>query len=116
RVQELAQNPDLLQLLGRGDELFAARAGAVDIDRWEHALFGNASIQVDFGVARALEFLVDHVVHARAGIDQRGRQNRQRAALLDVARRAEEALRTLQSVRVDTAGEHLARARSEERR
>jgi len=45
---------------------------------------------VDLAVAGALEFLEDHLVHAAAGVDQRGGNDRQRAAFLDVARRAEE--------------------------
>src|SRR3974390_3298023 len=102
RVQQLAQDPDLLQLVLRGDQLLLARAGAVDVDRRIDALLSDAPVEVDLGVAGALELLVDHVVHARAGVDQRGRDDRQRAALLDVARRAEEALRALQRVRVDT--------------
>jgi hypothetical protein len=37
----------------------------------------------------------NHFVHAAAGIDQRGRDDGERAALLDVARGAEEAFRPL---------------------
>ena len=59
-------------------------------------------------IAGALELLEDHFVHAAAGIDQRGRDDGQRAAFLDVARRAEEPLRPLQGVGVDAAGQHLA--------
>ncbi len=66
---------------------------------------------MDFHVAGALELLVDHVVHPRAGVDQRRGDDGQRAAFLDVARRAEEALGALQRVGVDTAGQHLARRR-----
>src|SRR3546814_15647960 len=46
-----------------------------------------------------------------AGVDQRGRDDRQRSAFLDIARGAEETLRTLERIGVDAAGEHL---RSEE--
>ena len=73
--------------------------GAVDVERRVDALLGDAPVEVDFAVAGALELLVDHVVHARAGVDQRGGEDRERAAFLDVARRAEEALRPLQRVR-----------------
>ena len=66
--------------------------GTVDVDGGEYALLGDAPIQMDLAVAGTLEFLVDHVVHLRAGIDQRGGEYREAAALLDVARRAEEAL------------------------
>ncbi len=78
RVQQLAQDPDLLQLVRRRDQLFAARAGAVDVERRVDALLGDAAVEVDFAVAGALELFVDHVVHARAGVDQRGGEDRQR--------------------------------------
>jgi hypothetical protein len=66
---------------------------------------------VDFHVAGALELFVDHVVHAAAGVDQGGGDDGQRAAFLDVASGAEEALRLLQGVGVDAAGQHLAGGR-----
>ena len=90
-------------------QLFLARARAVDVDGRIGALLGHPPVEVDFHVAGALEFLVDHVVHARAGIDQRRRNDGQRAAFLDVASCAEEALRPLQCVGVDAASEHFAR-------
>ena len=64
---------------------------------------------MDFHITGALEFLVNHVVHARAGFDQRRGDNRERTTFLDVTRRTEETLRALQRVGVDTAGQHLAR-------
>ena len=60
-------------------------------------------------VAGALELFEDHFVHAAAGIDQGGGDDGQRAAFLDIARGAEEALGPLQGVGVDAAGQHLAR-------
>ena len=63
---------------------------------------------MDLAVAGALEFLVDDVVHARAGVDERGRDNGEAAALLDVARGTEEPLWTLECIGVDPAGENLA--------
>src|ERR1700751_551655 len=107
-VQELAQDPHLGELALIGDQLFLAGAGTVDVDRREHALLGDAPVEVDLAVAGALELLVDDIVHLRAGIDERRRQDGETAALLDVARRAEEALGALQCVGVDAAGEDLA--------
>jgi hypothetical protein len=79
-----------------------------DVDRREGALVGDLAVEDDFRIAGALELFEDHFVHAAAGIDQRGGDDGQRAAFLDVARRAEEALRPLQRVGVDAAGQHLA--------
>src|SRR5258706_6603036 len=111
RVEQLAQHPDLLQQLLRDQQFLAPGAGAVDVDGRENALFVHAPVEVDLQVAGALEFLVDHIVHAAAGVDQRGGDDGERAAFLDVARRAEEALGLLQRVRVHAARQHLARGR-----
>ena len=75
------------------------------------ALLGDAAVEVELHVAGALELLVDHVVHARAGVDQGGGDDGQRAAFLDVAGGAEEALGPLQGVGVDAAGQDLAGGR-----
>src|SRR5689334_11508455 len=72
RVQELAQDPDLRELVLARDELLAARARPVDVDGREDALLRDAAVEMDFRVAGALELFVDHVVHAGAGIDERG--------------------------------------------
>ena len=90
-------------------QLVLARAGFEDVDRGIDALVGDLAVENDFRIARALELFEDHFVHAAAGIDQRGRDDGERAAFLDVARRAEEALGALQRVGVDAAGQHLAR-------
>ena len=66
---------------------------------------------MDFVVARALEFFVDHVVHAGARVDEGGADDRERAAFLKVSGGAEDALRALQGVGVHAAREHLARGR-----
>src|SRR5256885_12781974 len=66
---------------------------------------------MDFAVAGALDLLVDDVVHLRAGIDERRGEDRETAAFLDIARRAEEALGTLQRVGIHAAGQHLAGGR-----
>ncbi len=108
RVQDLAQHPHLLELIGLRQQLFLAGARAVDVDRREDALLGDAPVEMDFAVAGALELLVDHVVHLRARVDEGGGEDREAAAFLDIARGAEEALRPLQRVRVDAARQHLA--------
>ena len=113
RVEQLAQNPALLQDFGLEQQLFAARARLVDQDGRVDALFGHATVQVDFAVAGALELFVDHFVHAAAGIHQRGADNGERATFFDVAGRAEEALGALQGVGVHAARQHLARRRQD---
>src|SRR3569832_665788 len=110
-VQQLPQDPHLLQLVRMGEQLFATRARAVDVDGGIDALLGDLAIEMDVVVARALELFVYHVVHARAGLDQRRGDDGERAAFFDIARGAEEAFRPLQRIGVDTAGEHLARCR-----
>src|SRR6267154_2767438 len=75
--------------------------------RGEHALLGDAPVEVDLAVAGALELLVDDVVHLRARVDERRGENREAPALLDVTGGAEEALGTLQRVGVHAAGQHL---------
>ena len=48
---------------------------------------------MDFHVAGAFELFEDDVIHARAGVDQGGGDDRQRAPFFDVTRGTEEALR-----------------------
>ena len=108
RIEDAAQHVHLLEHVRRREQLFLAGAGARDVDRREGALVGDLAVENEFGVTGALELFEDHFVHAAAGIDQRGRDDGERAAFLDVARGAEEALRPLQRVGVDTAGQHLA--------
>src|ERR1700738_4301363 len=108
RIEDAAQDVHLLELLRLREQFFLARTRTRDVDCREGALVGNLTIEDELGVARALELLEDHFVHARAGVDQRGRDDGERAALFDVTCRTEEALRTLQRIGVDTAGQHLA--------
>src|SRR5690606_1184787 len=79
-------------------QLLTARGTRVQIDRGEDALVGQLTGEDELAVARALELLEDHVVHARAGIDERGGEDRERTAALariDLACAAQEALRLL---------------------
>ena len=67
------------------------------------------AVENDFRIAGAFEFFENHFVHAAAGIDQSGRDNRERAAFFDIARRAKETLGALQRIGIDAAGQNLAR-------
>src|ERR1700710_1939162 len=108
RIEYPAQHVHFLQELRIGDQLFLAGARARDVDRREGALVGNLAIENQFGIAGAFEFFENHFVHSAAGIDQRGGDDGERTALLDVARGAEETFRPLQRVGVDAAGQYLA--------
>src|SRR5262249_8652702 len=111
--EELAENPDAIQHVARQQQLLFPRAGARDVHRWEHALVHQAPVEVDLHVAGALELLEDDLVHPAAGVDERGADDREAAAILDVARRTEELLRTAERVRVDATGEDLPARRDD---
>src|SRR5262249_16770305 len=111
RIEDAAQDVHLLELIGRHEQFLLAGAGARDVHGREGAFVGHFAVENYFRIAGALELLEDHFVHTAAGIDQRGRDNGERTTFFDVARRAEEALRPLQRVRVDAAGEHLTGGR-----
>ncbi len=82
-----------------------------DVEGREDALVGKITIQVHLHVACALEFLKNHIVHPAARLDQSRGDDRQAAAFLNVAGRAEKALRLLQRVGLDAAAHDLAAAR-----
>ena len=103
-MEDATQLPDDLELVGSHEELLLARARGVDVDAGEDALVSELAIELELHVAGALELFEDHLVHARAGLDQRGREDRERSAVLDVAGGAEESLR-----RIERCGVHATR-------
>ena len=90
-------------MIGRHQGFFFACSRTGDVDGRKDPFVRDLAIEDEFGIAGAFELFEDHFVHAAAGIDQRGGENRQRAAFFDIARRAEKALGSLQSVGVDAA-------------
>ena len=64
---------------------------------------------MQFHVAGTLEFFVNHIVHAAAGVYQTGRDNRQRAAIFNIAGRAEKPFGWIQRHRINAAGEGTTR-------
>ena len=117
--EHLPQQDDLLHDLGREEHLLAARARRRDVDGGERAALLELAVEDHLGVAGALELFVDHVVHAAAGVDETGGEDRERARGLavrafDVAGGAEEALRRVERDGVHTTGERAARRRHRE--
>src|SRR5690606_1144795 len=94
-------------------QFFLTRTGPLDVDRRKHPFVRDLAIENNFRVTSTLELLEHHLIHAAPGFDQRGSDDGERAALLNVACRTKEALRPLQGVRIDTTGEHLARRRND---
>src|SRR5215203_5308540 len=98
--------------LPRVEELLLfARARRVDVDRREDAALGDAPVEHELHVARPLELLKDDLVHLTPRPDDRGGEDREAAAVLDVARRAEELSRKLERPAVDPARHRLAAPR-----
>src|SRR6266540_827418 len=111
RAEHAAQLPGDHQLFLAEQQLLLAGRGGVHVEGGEDAALRELAVQPHLHVPGALELLEDHLVHARAGVDQRRRQDGERAALLQVPRRAEEALGRVQGRGVDAAGEDLAARR-----
>ena len=74
---------------------FGAIFTAAGMAKLGQIIVGDLAVEHDFAVTGALELFEDDLVHLRAGVDQRGGDDRERAAFLDIAGGAEEALRTL---------------------
>src|SRR3954451_12305683 len=108
-VENPAQLPDLGQLVPGEEELLMARARRVHVDGREEPPLGELAVELELPVPGALELLEDVLVHLGVRVDERGRDDRERAALLHVAGRTEEPLRRVQRTGVDTTGHDPAR-------
>ena len=64
---------------------------------------------MDFHVASPLELFKNHIIHAATGVDERGRDDGEAAAFLNIPGCSEKPLGSLQGVRVDTARQNLSR-------
>ena len=71
-VEQLAEDPDLLEELGLDEELFLSGARPIDVDGRVDPLLGKPSLEVDLHVAGALEFLIDDLIHSGAGLNECG--------------------------------------------
>ena len=67
---------------------------------------------MDFHVAGAFEFFINHIVHTAAGFNQSGTDDGERAAFFQVAGCAENTFRALQGVGVYAAGKHFTGCRN----
>src|SRR6266536_3510416 len=106
-AEDAAELPGHDQFLVAEQQLLLAGRGGVDVQGGEDAALGQLAVQPHLHVPGALELLEDDLVHARAGVHQRGREDRQRAAVLDISGRAEEALGRVERRGVDATGEDL---------
>ncbi len=89
-------------------QFFLARAGLADIDGRPQTLFRAFAAEHQVHVARALELLVDDVVHAAAGVDQNGGDDGQRAAVFEIAGRAEQLPRNIHGIGAQPPGQRAA--------
>src|SRR5918994_6789897 len=110
-VEDAAHLPYPLGLARFHKELFLARRGVLDVDGRVEPAVRQLPIEPELHVTRALELLEDDLVHPAAGLYQRGGEDRERAAVLDVARRPEELLGRIQSGGVNTTREDPAARR-----
>src|SRR5262249_6200255 len=108
RRKGAAQYPQLAHDIFLEQQLFLPGTGHLDVHRREDPLVEQISVQVELHVTGTFELFEDEVVHLVTGIDERRGQNCQTATKLDVSRRAEEALRLVQRVRVHTTGQSLS--------
>src|SRR5262249_57246780 len=106
REKHLSKLLHLLVFLGRKELLLFAGARLGDVDRRENALLGEQAIQGDLAVSRPLELLENYLIHAAAGVDQRGTDDGQGPRLLGRAGGPEDSLRPL-----ERPGIHAACAR-----
>src|SRR5215218_5823342 len=104
-VQDAPDLPDPLGLGRFHEELFLARRGVLDVYGRVEPAVRQLPVEPELHVARSLELLEDDLVHPAAGLDQRGRQDRKRAAVLDIPGCPEELLGRVQSGGVNTARE-----------
>ncbi len=93
------------------EPLFLAGAAGPDIDGRKDMRFGKRALKDDFAVAGALEFFKNQLIHAGARIHKGRGDDGDRAAVFDIARKAEEAARQLKGSGIQPAGQGSADAR-----
>jgi hypothetical protein len=106
-IEHLAQDPDAVKLIILEQELLFPGPGAIDINSREDPLVDQPTIEMDFHITGAFELFKDDLVHATPGIHQRGRDNGETAAFLNVTGRPKKAFGFLQRVGVNTPLQHF---------
>src|SRR5215211_1867956 len=104
-VEDATDVPDPLGLGRFHEQLLLAGRGVLDVDGRVDPAVRHLPVEPELHVACALELLEDDLVHPAARLDERGREDGQRAAILDVARRTEELLGRVERRRIDATGE-----------
>src|SRR5690606_20236025 len=85
------------------EQLLVTGRRGLHVDGREHPAGGEAPVELELHVPGALELLEDDLVHAAAGLDERRGEDREAAALLEVAGRPEELLRRVEGAGVEAA-------------
>ncbi len=98
-----AQGVDRLELLGVDEQVLLARARGREVDGREQPALGDLAVEDQLHVAGALELLEDHLVAAAAGVHEGRGDDRQRAALFELSRSAEELFGNRQRPAVESA-------------
>src|SRR5687767_6485002 len=110
-LQAASKRVDVLELIGAEQLVLTARTAGGNVDRGEDALLGERAIELDLAVSGSLEFLEDHVVHPRAGLDERRRDDGERAAAVfgsNGPRGAEERFRLCHRGRIEATAQGAA--------
>ena len=104
--QQATQNPQTLQTSFVEQHIFTTGARTTDVDRRVDTLrrFHGRGAVPDY---RTFKFFEDNFVHFRTSINQRSRDDGQRATFFDVTCRTEETLWFLEGVSIDTTGQYL---------
>ena len=86
------------------EQLFFTRTALDQVDSGIDAAVGQAAIEDQLHIACSFEFFKDHLIHSRACIDQRCRNDGQRSALFDITSSSKETFWLMQGIGIDTAG------------
>ena len=104
----LAEYPHTVDSCFIKQQVITTSAGSNEVDGWEDTLVGKRTVELQLGVASALEFLEDYFVHLTASVSKGCGDNSERTTILNVTGCTKEALWLLQSIGIYTTSENLA--------